>query len=86
MIRINEWDTWRIAFKTHYGLLESLVMTFGLTNPSPSFQEFINQTLQPFLDIFSMAFLDDLFIYSDLLKEHKECVQVVITSFKKAGL
>jgi hypothetical protein len=61
-------------------------MPFGLTNMPASFQEFINDTLRPFLDIFCTAFLDDIIIYSDNLKEHKEHVRMAMTSLKEAGL
>src|ERR1700687_998181 len=33
-----------------------------------------------------MAFLDDILIYSDNLKEHKEHVRAVMTLLKQAGL
>jgi hypothetical protein len=59
---------------------------FALTNPPASFQEFINDTLRPFLDIFCTAFLDDILINSDNLKEHREHVTAVMTSLKEAGL
>jgi hypothetical protein len=75
-----------MAFRTHYGLFESLVMPFGLTNTPASFQEFINDTLRPFLNIFCIAFLDDILIYSDNLTEHREHFTLVITSLKEAGL
>jgi hypothetical protein len=65
MIRIAEGDQWKIAFRTYYGLFESLVKPFGLTNAPESFQEFINDTLRPFLDIFCTVFLNDILIYSD---------------------
>jgi hypothetical protein len=46
-----EGDELKTAFRTHYNLFESLVMPFGLTNAPASFQEFINNTLRPILDI-----------------------------------
>jgi hypothetical protein len=79
MIRIAEGEEWKTAFRTLYGLFESLVMPFGLTNAPASFQEFINDTLQPFLNIFCMAYLDDILIYSDNLEEYKEHVTAVMT-------
>ena len=61
-------------------------MPFGLTNAPASFQEFINDTLPPFLDIFCMAFLDNILIYSDNLREHKDHIRAVMTSLKEASL
>jgi hypothetical protein len=74
MIRIAEEDEWKTAFRTRYGLFESFVMPFGVTNAPVSFQEFINDTLRPFLDIFCTAFLNNIVIYSDSFTEHKEHV------------
>jgi hypothetical protein len=86
MIRITEGKKWKTAFRTRYGLCESLVMPFGLTNTPELFQEFINDTLRPFRNIFCTAFLDHISIYSDNLMEHKEHVSAVMTTLKKAGL
>ena len=61
-------EEWKTAFRTRYGLYESLVMPFGLTNAPASFQNFINNALQAFLDRFATAYLDDILIYSDTLE------------------
>ena len=53
-------------------------MPFDLTNASASFQHFINDVLRPFLDIFATAYLDDVIIYSETLKEHKRHVRQVL--------
>ncbi len=37
-------------------------MPFGLTNASSSFQHFINDTLQGYLDIFAKAYIDDVLV------------------------
>jgi hypothetical protein len=86
MIGITEGDEWKTAFRTRYGHFESLVMPFDLTNAPASFQEFINDTLRPFLDIFCTVFLDDILSYSDNLTEHKEHVRAIMTTLKEAGL
>jgi hypothetical protein len=50
LIRMEEGEEWKTAFRTRYGLFESLVMPFGLTNAPADFQRFINDVLAPFLD------------------------------------
>ena len=40
------------------------VMPFGLTNALAIFQELINNVLRPYLDIFVIAYLDDILVYS----------------------
>ena len=50
LIRMAEGDEWKTAFRTRYGLFESLVMPFGLTNAPATFQAYINETLSSYLD------------------------------------
>ena len=58
-------------------------MPFGLTNAHSSFQHFINNTIQDFLDVFCTAFLDDILIYSSTLKENKEHVRLVLNDSRQ---
>jgi hypothetical protein len=73
-------------FRTWYGLFESLVIPFGLTNAPASFQHFINDVLRPYLDVFVTAYLDDILIYSDNLKQYKKHILKVLEALSKAGL
>ena len=61
-------------------------MPFGLTNAPASFQHLINDTLREFLDVFCTAYLDDILIYSDTLKEHKAHVTSILRKLESAGL
>jgi hypothetical protein len=45
LVRMEEGEEWKTAFRTQYSLFESLVMPFGLTNAPTSFQHFINDVL-----------------------------------------
>ena len=86
LVRMAEGEEWKTAFRTRYGLFESLVMPFGLTNAPATFQTFINDVLRPFLDRFVTAYLDDILIFSDNLKEHKEHVRQVLEVLQANGL
>jgi transposase InsO family protein len=86
LIRMAEGEEWKTAFRTRYGLFESLVMPFGLTNAPADFQRFINDTLSPFLDRFASAYLDDILIYSDTLEEHQDHLRQVLRRLSEAGL
>jgi hypothetical protein len=65
---IAEGDEWKTAFRTKYGLYEYLVMPCGLTNAPASFQQWMNKILSGYLDVFCIACLDDILIYSDNLE------------------
>jgi hypothetical protein len=79
LIRIKEGEEWKMVFRTRYGHFEYLVMPFGLTNALATCQELINNVLRAYLDIFVIAYLDDILIYSQNEKEHKEHVRAVLT-------
>ena len=86
LIRMKQGEEWKTAFRTCYGLFESLVMPFGLTNAPATFQKFINDFLRPYLDIFCTAYIDDILIYSNTLAEHRGHVRRVLEALKAAGL
>jgi hypothetical protein len=86
LIRMAECKEWKTAFRTCYGLFESLVMPFGLTNAPATFQNYINDVWAPYLDRFCTTYLDDTLIYSDDFEEHQQHVRLVLDAFAKAGL
>lgn len=74
------------AFNTRYGLFESLVMPFGLSNAPATFQARINEVLRRFLDRFCAAYIDDILIYSNDLASYRLHVKSVLQALEAAGL
>jgi hypothetical protein len=78
-IRIKEGDEWKTAFRTRYGLFEWLVTPFGLTGAPATFQRYINQTLQEYLDEFCSVYIDNVLIYSSgSLSDYRKKVRKVL--------
>jgi hypothetical protein len=78
LIHIKEGDEWKTGFHIRYGLFEDLVMLFGLTNAPATGQEFINDILREFLDVFLLVYLDDVLIYSQKEEDDVEHVTKVL--------
>jgi hypothetical protein len=58
----------KTTFRTWYGSYEYLIMLFRLTNTSATFQSLVNDTLKGYLDIFYVAYLNDILIYLKTLE------------------
>ncbi|QRV92843.1 Retrotransposable element Tf2 protein [Ceratobasidium sp. AG-Ba] len=85
-VRIKEGDEWKTAFRTKYGLFESLVMPFGLTNAPAVFQRFMNDIFRDILNIYVTVYLDDILIFSNNREEHVQHVREVLTRLQKHNL
>jgi hypothetical protein len=86
LIRIKEGDEFKTAFQTSYGQFEYQVMPFELTNAPATFQACIDDCLRPYIDDFTMCFLDDILIYSTNEKEHEDHVRKVLQRLPEFGL
>ena len=64
-------DMYKTAFCTRYGQFEFTVMPFGLCNAPATFQRAMNQMLFELLDKCVLVYIDDIFIYSKTISEHK---------------
>src|SRR5437868_107499 len=84
---MKEGEEWKTAFRTRYSHYEYLVMPFGLTNAPATFQSLINATLQEYLDVFVVAYLDDVLIYlAGTLEEHIQDVKKVMKKLQQKDL
>jgi hypothetical protein len=61
-------------------------MPFRLINAPAIFQAYINKILKGFLDITCVAYLDNIYIYSDLIEEYAKYVRKILDRLKKAKL
>ena len=87
LIRMKEGEEWKTAFRTRYGLYEYAVMPFGLTNAPATCQELINDTLREYLDIFVVAYLDDILVYTTgTLATHIQQVHQVLSKLNDRNL
>ena len=47
-------------------------MLFDMKNESETFQQYINNMLHEFLDMFVTTYIDNILIYSIMLSEHQK--------------
>lgn len=85
-LRIAKGDEWKTAMRTSYGLYKWLFMPFGLVNGPSSFQNYIKGILHGYLDDFATAYIHDILIYSNSLKQHRKHVRMVLLRLYEAEL
>ena len=61
-------------------------MSFELTNASAIFQKVINEVLEQYLNVFVTAYFNDILIYFNDEKSHKEHVTKVLKRLKETEL
>ena len=63
-----------------------MVIPFGLANAPAAFQRWINRTLQSYIDICCIVYLDDVLIYSDTMEQHQRDVENIIRAIRRQGM
>ncbi len=83
-VRIADEDVPKTAFRTHKGLFEFRVLSFGLTNAPAVFQREMNKVLAdlPFV----LVYLDDILVFSKTAEEHTEHLKQVLARLRKHKL
>ena len=61
-------------------------MLFDMTNESSTFQQYVNDTLHDFLNVFVTAYIDDILIYSFKMSEHQKHMRMILKQLRDAGL
>jgi hypothetical protein len=85
LIRIKEGDEYKTAFRTRYGQCEYRVMPFVLTNALATFQAYIDDCLRPYINNFTVYYLDDILIYLTNEDDHENHVRKVLERLREIG-
>ena len=75
----------KTAFVTPFGKYQFEAVPFGLAQAPAYFQQLISMVLQGCTD-FSMAYLDDIIIFSKNEEEHPQHIEIIFQKLKEAGL
>jgi hypothetical protein len=75
-----------MVFNIYYGLYETLVILFGLSNAPAIFQAYINEVLYLYLDVFCIAYINNILVYSNDLTSYRQHVRLVIKVLRDASL
>lgn len=88
LLRVADGDEWKTAFRTPFGLFETLVMPFGLTNAPPVFQTFISSVLSRHIGPhgYVVVYLDDILVYSRDRATHTQHLRAVLSDLLNARL
>ncbi len=73
-------------FITSFDSYKYHVMLFKLTNESTFYQHYMNDVLFEYLHQFCQVYLDDIIIYSKILKKHKRHVRLILNRLREADL
>lgn len=74
-------DVHKTTFKIHNEHYEFIIMPFGLTNTTITFQSLMNELFRVYLRIIILVFFNDILIYNTM-KEHLEHLKIVFELLK----
>ena len=79
-------EEWKTAFQIQYRHYKYNVMLFELMNASATCQEMINDALQKYLNIFIIAYLDNILVFFKMMKEHVDHIKKILKQLNKRNL
>jgi len=85
-IRVKLEDCLKTTFRTHQGLYEWRVMSFGLTNALPTFQSLMNSIFAEVLRKFLLVCFDDILVYSPDWNSHIQHLMHVLVVLRNHTL
>nr|GEV60821.1 hypothetical protein [Tanacetum cinerariifolium] len=85
-LRMCKEDIYKIAFKSHDGHYEFVVIPFGLTNAPLNFQALMNSVFKPFLRKFTLVFFDDILFYSPSMASYLHHLRQVLQVIREHTL
>jgi len=86
-VHIKEGDEWKAAFTTHTGSFEPVVMFFGMTNSTTTFQAMMNEILRDMINEGKVAaFMDDMLVGTETEEGHDEVVDEVLRRLEENNL
>ena len=83
-MRIRPEDVGKMTFSTIFGMFQSQVMQMGDCNAPSTFQQLMTAIFQDFLRRFVHVYPDDIFIYSQSIREHIEHIMKVLQRLRES--
>ena len=84
-VAADEKDKEKTAFTSHRGLYKYNMMPFGLQNAPSTFQRLMSTVVRD-MSHFSVAYLDDVIIFSPSIEEHLKHINLVFDQLRKYNL
>jgi hypothetical protein len=85
-IHITDENVEKMVMRTRYGSYEFLVMPFELCNILSMFTTLMNSNFHEKLDEFMIIYIDDILMYSKIVKEHAEHLEYVLSKLRENKL
>jgi len=86
-MQVKEGDEWKVAFTTHVGLFEPVVMFFRMTNSPATFQAMMNEILRDMINKGKVAaFVDDVLVGMETEEGHNKVVEEVLRQLEENNL